>query len=220
MKGKLHKGTVLLGLCSLSFYCGAQITGQTEAAFSSQAQIKPVELSAAIVFPDTVGDLNGKAKIIYSDILSLYNTVPNAADDASLQELKQTIEEITGLELTLHSLLHDFEDIHNELLNYEKRVRNLDSKTYQFVYEGCNEANELSKKIKETVKLQSIKQLHHSIEVRINKLEDAEKKIEDPVKSAEMKNTTDHIEQNELADHSIQSEGETKHDEKTVEIHN
>ena len=66
MKGKLHKGTVLLGLCSLSFYCGAQITGQTEAAFSSQAQIKPVKLSAAVVFPDTVENLNEKANIIYS----------------------------------------------------------------------------------------------------------------------------------------------------------
>lgn len=219
MKGKLHKGTVLLGLCSLSFYCGAQITGQTEAAFSSRAQIKPVELSAAIVFPDTVGDLNEKAMIIYSDILSLYNTVPNAAEDASLQELKKTIEKIIRIEQALHLLLNDFQDIHNELLNYEKQVRNLDSKTYQFVYEGCNEANELSKKIKETVNLQSIKQLHHSIEVRINKLEDAEKKIEGPIKSAKMKNATDHIEQNEFADDSIQSEGETKHDEKTVEIH-
>lgn len=215
----LHKGTVLLGLCSLSFYCGAQITGQTEAAFSSQAQIKPVELSAAVVFPDTVENLNGKAKIIYSDILSLYNTVPNAADDLSLQELQQTMEEITGLEHTLHSLLHDFEDTHNKLLNYEKQVRKLDSNTYQFVYEGCNEANELSKKLKSTVDLQSIRQLHLSIEVRINNLEDAEKKVEGPIKSAKMKNATDHIEQNEFADDSIQSEGETKHDEKTVEIH-
>ncbi|MQR95974.1 DUF4047 domain-containing protein [Fictibacillus phosphorivorans] len=210
MKGKLHRGAIVLGLCSLSFYCSAEITGQTEAAFSDQAQIKPVELSAAVVFPDTVGDLNGKAMIIYSDILSLYNTVPNAADDASLQELKKTIEKITRIEQALHSLLNDFQDIHNELLDYEKQVKNLDSKAYQFVYEGCNEANELSKKIKETVNLQSIKQLHHSIEARINKLEDDEEMIEEPIRSAEVKNTDD----------LIQNEGATKHDEKTIEIHN
>ncbi|MGM0806760.1 MAG: DUF4047 domain-containing protein [Bacillota bacterium] len=210
MKGKLHKGTVLLGLCSLSFYCGAQITGQTEAAFSSQAQIKPVKLSAAVVFPDTVENLNEKANIIYSRIISLYKTLPNAADDASLQELKQTIEEITELEQTLYSLLRDFEDIHNELSNYAEQVKKLDSKTYQFVYEGCNETNELSKKLKTTVELQSIKQLHHSIEARINKFEDDEEKNEEHVRSAKMKNTDD----------LIQNEGETKHDEKTVEIHN
>ncbi|ANC75625.1 hypothetical protein ABE65_001710 [Fictibacillus phosphorivorans] len=182
MKGKLHRGAIVLGLCSLSFYCSAQITGQTEAAFSDQAQIKPVELSAAVVFPDTVESLNDKAKIIYSRIISLYKTLPNAADDASLQKLKQTIEEITGLEQTLYSLLRDFEDIHNELLNYEQQVKKLDSKTYQFVYKGCNETTELSKKLKTTVDLQSIKQLHHSIEARINKLEDDEEEMfEEPI---------------------------------------
>jgi Domain of unknown function (DUF4047) len=216
MKGKLYKGTVLLGLCSLSFYCGAQITGQTEAAFSSKAQIKPVKLSAAVVFPDTVGNLSEKAKSTYSDLLSLYNTVPNVAIDASLLELQQLLDEMKELEQTLHTLLHDFEDIHNELLNYEKQVRKLDSKTYQFVYEGCNQANKLSKTIKETVNLHTIKSLRHSIEVRISKLEDAEKKNEDPVESTEVESSADHTEQKDLN----QNEGETKHDEKTVEIHN
>ncbi|WP_137791426.1 hypothetical protein [Bacillus sp. E(2018)] len=198
MKGKFHKGAVLLGLYSLSFYCGVQITGQTEAAFSSQAQIKPVELSAAVVFPDTVGDLSGKAISTYSDIRSLYNTVPNVENDANLLELQQLLAEMKEIEQTLHTLLQDFEDVHNELLNYEKQVRKLDSKAYQFVYEGCIEVNELSKTIKETVDLHTIKSLRHSIEVRISNLEDAEKKNEDPVETTEVESSADHTEQKDL----------------------
>ncbi|MET3730091.1 DNA repair ATPase RecN [Fictibacillus halophilus] len=217
MKGKLHKGTVLLGLCSLSFYCGAQITGQTEAAFSSQAQIKPVELSAAVVFPDTVENLNRRAQQIYTDMQSLYNNLPNAAEDESLQEQKEALEEITVIEQTLHSLYRDFKDIHNELSNYENQVKKLDSNTYEFVYEGCNEANELSKKIKKTVNLQSITQLRHSIEGRINKLEDAEKNVADPVEPTEVESAADHTEREVPKQDPKQNEGETKHDEKTVE---
>lgn len=68
MKKGLNK-LILPCLCCLSFYTGTQLVGKTEAAFTSQAEAKPIIISTAFVFPSYIHGLEEEARINSEQIL-------------------------------------------------------------------------------------------------------------------------------------------------------
>lgn len=216
MIGKFQKGLVLLGLCSVSFYCGAQIAGQTEAAFSSKALLQPIEVSAAIVFPSTIQELNVSAKQINVDMLSIYKSIPKVSDTPSLEELKKSLETLSTKERELQKLLSRFDHIHIELAAYYTQVRSLDQNTYRFVLEGWNEIDSLSKQIKKTIDFQYIKKYRTTLELRIKRLEEEAKS--EPVQKLE--EVTEDAPSTENVEIIEQIEGVPENDEKRLEINN
>lgn len=216
MSGKFQKGLALLGLCSVSFYCGAQIAGQTEAAFSSKALLHPIEVSAAMVFPSTIQELNMSAKQINVDMLSLYKSIPQVSDAPSIEELKESLDNLSAKERELKKLLSRFDQIHSELAAYYKQVRPLDQNTYRFVLEGWNEIDALSKQIKKTIDFQYIEKYRTSLELRIKRLEEVAKN--EPVKKLE--EVTEDAPSTENVEMIEQIEGVPENDEKRLEINN
>ncbi|MFG6495762.1 DUF4047 domain-containing protein [Fictibacillus sp. UD] len=214
--GKFHNGLVLIGLCSVSFYCGAQIAGQTEAAFSSNALLKPIEVSAAIVFPSTIQKLTRSAKQIHGDMLSVYESIPQVSDDSTLQELKEALADLTVKERELQSLLFRFENEYNEQAAYHKQVRKLDQNTYRFVLEGWNEIDGKAKQIKQTIDFQYMEKYRFSIELRIKKLEDAAS-TQSSEELGEAPEATPSTNKTEILD---QNEGVPEHDEKRLKNNN
>jgi hypothetical protein len=185
MRGKYYDGILLLGLCAVSFYTGAQVAGQTEAAFSNQALLKPVEVSAAVVFPAAISELTSSGQQIYKEMRLIYDTLPQVSDDATLQELNEALSEITAREKEIHMLFRDFEKVHNELSNYEIQVKKLVPKTYLYVHEGWNLINEVNREMKQKIDFQYIKQTRTSIEQRIKKFKETLKEDKDLVPSIE-----------------------------------
>lgn len=68
MKKGLNK-LILPCLCCLSFYTGTQLVGETAAAFTSQAETKPILISTAFVFPSYIHGLEQKARINSDQII-------------------------------------------------------------------------------------------------------------------------------------------------------
>jgi hypothetical protein len=213
MRGKYYDGILLLGLCAVSFYTGAQVAGQTEAAFSSQALLKPIEVSAAVVFPNAISELTSAGQQIYMEMRLMYDTLPQVSDDATLQGLNEALAEITAKEKEIHMLFRDFENVHNELSNYEIQVKELDSNTYHYVHEGWKLINEVNKEMKQKIDFQHIKQTRTSIEQRIKKFKETletDKDLVNPSKTEEPLRTEELITPEENAG---QNEGVTENEE-------
>ncbi|MFD1359907.1 hypothetical protein ACFQ4X_18620 [Fictibacillus halophilus] len=213
MRGKYYDGILLLGLCAVSFYTGAQVAGQTEAAFSSQALLKPIEVSAAVVFPAAISELTNSGQQIYKEMGLIYNTLPQVSDDATLQELNEALAKITAKEKEIHMLFRDFEGVRNELSNYEIQVKKLDPKTYRYVHEGWKLINEVSKEMKQKIDFQYIKQTRTSIEQRINKFKETLKKDKDLVPSIETEENVNPEEIQTPEENAVQNEGVTENEE-------
>lgn len=215
--GTFRKAIVLSTICSIGFYSGAQIIGQTEASFTSQASLEPIEVSAAIVFPAAVQNMIDQAQNIFTDMITIQSKMPIVPENATLQELNEARSVVIGVEQELHSLLLDFENVHTELANMNKQVKKLDPNTYSFVQTGFLKADETRKEIKKSIDFPSIKHTRLSIELRIKKLEEMEKE-EQSMKQAEPEKTDDGVvqpaEPTEIID---QNEGKTADEEKSME---
>lgn len=217
LTGKFRKAIVLSTICSIGFYSGAQIIGQTEASFTSQASLEPIEVSAAVVFPAAVQDLIDQAQKIFTDMITAQSRMPTVPEKSTLEELNEARSAVIGLEQGLHSLLLDFENVHNEFANMNKQVKKLDPYTYRFVQTGFLQVDEVKKELKKTIDFPSIKHTRLSIELRIKKLEKMGKEKQS-MKQAEPEKTDDGLvppaEPTEIID---QSEGKTADEEKNME---
>jgi hypothetical protein len=217
LKGTFRKAIVLSTICSIGFYSGAQFIGQTEASFSSQATLEPIEISAAVVFPATVQDLIDQAQNIFTDMITAKSRMPTVPEKAALKELNEARSAVIGVEQELQSLLLDFENVHTELANINKQVKKLDPHTYRFVQTGFLQVDKVRMEIKKSIDFPSIKHTRLSIELRIKKLEETEKK-EQSMKQAEQEKTDEGVvppgEPTETID---QNEGKIADEEKSME---
>ncbi|GGB67338.1 hypothetical protein [Fictibacillus barbaricus] len=217
MKGTFRKAIMLSTICSIGFYSGAQFIGQTEASFSSQTTLEPIEISAAVVFPAAVQDLIDQAQNIFTDMIKAKSRMPTVPEKANLEELNKARSAVIGVEQELQSLLLDFENVHTELANINKQVKKLDPHTYRFVQTGFLQVDKVRMEIKKTIDFPYIKHTRLSIELRIKKLEEMEKEKQS-MKQAKPEKTDDGVvPQAEPTETIDQNEGKTADEEKSME---
>ncbi|WP_370224866.1 DUF4047 domain-containing protein [Cytobacillus sp.] len=156
MKKGLNK-FILPCLCCLSFYTGTQLVGKTEAAFTSQAEAKPVIISTAFVFPSYIHRLEEKARINSEQMLKEHadleafvkNGMLNGTIDPPAEFLRKK-EQITA----------SLEELHRIRAELEKLERQAEKKEgFEFVSEGFLKVDKLLLRMNDSLYLQELEQL-------------------------------------------------------------
>ncbi|MBU8728491.1 DUF4047 domain-containing protein [Cytobacillus oceanisediminis] len=186
MKKGLNK-LILPCLCCLSFYTGTQLVGKTEAAFTSQAEAKPIIISTAFVFPSYIHGLEEEARINSEQILKEHagletfvkNGLLNETADPSSEFLRKK-EQITASLKKLHRIRAELEKL---FLKAEKK------EGYEFVSKGFIKVDKLLLRINDSLNLQELEQLFYQ------KLQEQKKKQQqgDDIKTNELE-TDDQLE--------------------------
>ncbi|RBP96612.1 DnaD domain protein [Cytobacillus firmus] len=158
MKKGLNK-LILPCLCCLSFYTGTQLVGKTEAAFTSQAEAKPIIISTAFVFPSYIHGLEEKARIRSEQLVKEHagletfvkNGLLNGNADPSSEFLRKK-EQITASLEELHRIRAELEKLH---LKAEKK------EGYEFVSKGFLKVDKLLLRMNDSLTLQELEQLFY-----------------------------------------------------------
>ncbi|WP_264739494.1 DUF4047 domain-containing protein [Cytobacillus firmus] len=157
--GKQLNKVILPCLCCLSFYTGTQLVGKTEAAFTSQAEAKPIIISTAFVFPSYIHGLEEKARISSEQIVkeqadletSVKNGLLNGTADPPSEFLRKK-EQITA----------SLEELHRIRAELEKLDRQAEKKEgYEFVSEGFLKVDKLFMRMNDSLYLQELEQLFY-----------------------------------------------------------
>ncbi|MCM3405797.1 DUF4047 domain-containing protein [Cytobacillus oceanisediminis] len=192
MKKGLNK-LILPCLCCLSFYTGTQLVGKTEAAFTSQAEAKPIIISTAFVFPSYIHGLEEEARINSEQILKEHagletfvkNGLLNETADPSSEFLRKK-EQITASLKKLHRIRAELEKL---FLKAEKK------EGYEFVSKGFIKVDKLLLRINDSLNLQELEQLFYQKwqeqkkkqqgeDIKTNELE-TDEKLEMPIREQE-----------------------------------
>lgn len=193
MKKGLNK-LFLPCLCCLSFYTGTQLVGKTEAAFTSQAEAKPIIISTAFVFPSYIHGLEEEARINSEQILKEHaglekfvkNGLLNGTADPSSEFLRKK-EQITA----------SLDELHRIRAELEKLDRQAEKKEgYEFVSEGFLRVDKLLLRMNDSLNLQELEKLFYQKlqeqkkkqlqgeDIKTNQLE-TDEKIEMPIREQE-----------------------------------
>ena len=192
MKKGLNK-LIFPCLCCLSFYTGTLLVGKTEAAFTSQAETKPIKISTAFVFPSYIHGLEEKARISSEQMLKEHaeletfvkNGLLNGTADPSSEFLRKK-EQITA----------SLEELHRIRAELEKLDRQAEKKEgYEFVSEGFLRVDKLLLRMNDSLTLQELEQvLNQKLQeqkkkeqgeaIRTNELE-TDEKLEMPIREQE-----------------------------------
>ncbi|URT68726.1 DUF4047 domain-containing protein [Cytobacillus firmus] len=156
MKKGLNK-LILPCLCCLSFYTGTQLVGKTEAAFTSQAEAKPIIISTAFVFPSYIHGLEEKARISSDQIVKEQADLETSVKNGLLNGTADPPSEFLRKKEQITASLEELHRIRDEL---EKLDRHAEKKEgYEFVSEGFLKVDKLLMRMNDSLYLQELEQL-------------------------------------------------------------
>ncbi|MCP3738423.1 DUF4047 domain-containing protein [Rossellomorea sp. BNER] len=171
MRRAFHKTIILPCLCSMAFYVGVHIVGETEASFSSQVAPEPITISAAFIFPETIKLLEDRADEIADRMHRGYERINTVPVEGSLQELHDSFTEIRSIEQELHQQVTTLQQIYNELSAYYNQTQDKDH-TFDYVSEGFRNVDNRLMEVRETIDFQKIETILSSIILQIKELEE------------------------------------------------
>ncbi|USK47652.1 DUF4047 domain-containing protein [Bacillus sp. CMF12] len=221
--GKQLNKVILPCLCCLSFYAGTQLVGKTEAAFTSQAEAKPINISTAFVFPSYIHGLEEKARISSEQIVkeqagletSVKNGLFNGTEDPPSEFLRKK-EQITA----------SLEELHRIRAELEKLDRQAEKKEgYEYVSEGFLKVDKLLLIMNDSLYLQELEQLFNQTlqerekeqqeeGIKTNKL-DEDEKIEIPKQKIDHEETIEE-QANLMEEHSVIKDQTQKDEEEEI----
>lgn len=170
VKRTIPKVILLPSLCSMSFYIGIHLVGETEASFSSQVSSEPIEIAAAFVFPETIKQLNDHADKIANQMFHDYERLIGVPMDESLKELHNRMNEIRAIEQELRQQFNNLQHVHNELSAYYNEIKTqgaVEIRKYDFVSDGFRKVDNKLKEVQESIDFQTIETMLSSITLQI-----------------------------------------------------
>ena len=170
-KAAIHKAIILTCLCSMSFYLGLHVIGETEASFSSQVSTKPITISAAIIFPETIKLLEDRADEIADQMHHEYERINTVQAEGSLQVLHDRFTKVESIEKELYQQFTALQQIYNELSDYHNQT-NDNGHTFDYVSEGLLNVENRLKEVREKIDFQKLEMILSSISVEIKERED------------------------------------------------
>ncbi len=177
LKLVMKKVSIIASLCSIQFYLAVQTIGQTEASYSSQSSSEQV-VSAAIVFPKTIDQLETNAKSNAARANNLYDSIMNSTLDASDSELSNLLTKIMNEEHELNSELISLHTIQDQLHSYINQIHELpetERSSYDYAIKGEEVVNQLLIQVNETIDLQKIETIKSTIHNKLNEHAEKEK---------------------------------------------
>ncbi|WHY34173.1 hypothetical protein QNH44_24720 [Cytobacillus firmus] len=178
MKKSMSKRIILPCLCCLSFYAGHLAVGETEALFSSQAELEPITITSAFVFPETIQNLQNQADGIAGSMgqnFKLATEIPWNTE--SKHEFENRLYRLAELEVQLKKQMDRLASIVDELYAYEQQAKSshTGNPSFAYIHEGYQHADLLLSEVMAEVDIQRIKEAGSAIRQRMNELDEEEK---------------------------------------------
>jgi hypothetical protein len=164
-------------LCCLSFYAGHLVVGETEASFSSQAELEPIKITSAFVFPETIQNLRNHADGISGSMRQNFKLATGISwNTESKQELKKRLDQLAELEEQLKKQMDKLVSIVDELYAYEQQAKSIHtgSPSFAYIHEGYQHVNLLLSEVKAEIDFQRIKEAGSAIRLKMNELDEEE----------------------------------------------
>ncbi|PGL69315.1 DUF4047 domain-containing protein [Bacillus sp. AFS055030] len=169
MKQARKKVSIIVSLCSIQFYLAMQTVGQTEATFSSQASSEQV-VSAAIVFPKTIQQLEIAAKDHATRANHLYKSILKTSINGTSSELSNLLTTVLNEEQEINNEIKSLQSIGEELNSYHNQIHELpetEQSNYEYERKGYRVVNQLIQQINETINLQKIASIKATIQTQL-----------------------------------------------------
>ncbi|PFH89023.1 hypothetical protein COI44_06460 [Bacillus sp. AFS088145] len=169
MKQARKKVSIIVSLCSIQFYLAMQTVGQTEATFSSQASSEQV-VSAAIVFPKTIQQLEIAAKDHSTRANHLYKSILKTSINANGSELSNLLTTVLNEEQELNNEIKSLQSIQEQLNSYHNQIHELpenEQSNYEYERKGYQVVNQLIQQLNETINLQKIASIKSTIQTQL-----------------------------------------------------
>ncbi|WP_404322916.1 DUF4047 domain-containing protein [Cytobacillus firmus] len=178
MKKSMSKRIIFPCLCCLSFYAGHLAVGETEALFSSQAELEPITITSAFVFPETIQNLQNQADGIAGSMRKNYKRAMEISwNTESQQELQERLHQLAELEEQLKKQMDRLASIADELYAYEQQAKSshTGNPSFAYIHEGYQHADLLLSEVMAEIDIQRIKEAGSAIRQRMNELDEEEK---------------------------------------------
>ncbi|MEH7611008.1 DUF4047 domain-containing protein [Gottfriedia acidiceleris] len=169
MKQARKKVSIIVSLCSIQFYLAMQTVGQTEATFSSQVSTEQV-VSAAIVFPKTIQQLEIAAKDHSTRANHLYKTILQTSINGNCSELSSLLTTVLNEEQELNNEIKSLQSIQEQLNSYHNQIHELsetEQSNYEYERKGYQVVNQLIQQLNETINLQKIASIKSTIQTQL-----------------------------------------------------
>ncbi|MFF3024915.1 DUF4047 domain-containing protein [Gottfriedia sp. NPDC057948] len=169
MKQARKKVSIIVSLCSIQFYLVMQTVGQTEATFSSQVSTEQV-VSAAIVFPKTIQQLEIAAKDHSTRANHLYKTILQTSINGNCSELSSLLTTVLNEEQELNNEIKSLQSIQEQLNSYHNQIHELsetEQSNYEYERKGYQVVNQLIQQLNETINLQKIASIKSTIQTKL-----------------------------------------------------
>ncbi|PEC49330.1 hypothetical protein COJ46_05450 [Bacillus sp. AFS077874] len=169
MKQARKKVSIIVSLCSIQFYLAMQTVGQTEATFSSQVSTEQV-VSAAIVFPKTIQQLEIAAKDHSTRANHLYKTILQTSINGNCSELSSLLTTVLNEEQELNNEIKSLQSIQEQLNSYHNQIHELsetEQSNYEYERKGYQVVNQLIQQLNETINLQKIASIKSTIQSQL-----------------------------------------------------
>ncbi len=146
-----------------------QTVGQTEATFSSQASSEQV-VSAAIVFPKTIQQLEIAAKDHSTRANHLYKSIQKTSINGNGSELSNLLTTVLNEEQELNNEIKSLQSIQEQLNSYHNQIHELpenEQNNYEYERKGYQVVNQLIQQLNETINLQKIASIKSTIQTQL-----------------------------------------------------
>lgn len=174
MKKSMLKRIILPCLCCLSFYAGHLVVGETEALFSSQAELEPITITSAFVFPATIQKLQNHADGISGSMRQNYKRAMEISwNTESKQDLQERLHQLAELEEQLKKQMDRLVSIAEELSEYEQQAKSIHTgnPSFAYIHEGYQNTNLLLIEVKLEIDFQRVKDADSAIRLRMKELD-------------------------------------------------
>jgi hypothetical protein len=187
LKQARKKVSIIVSLCSIQFYLAMQTVGQTEATFSSQASSEQI-VSAAIVFPKTIQQLENAAKDHSTRANHLYRSILKTSINGTGSELSNLLTTVLNEEHEINNEIKSLQSIQEQLNSYHNQIHELpetEQSNYEYERKGYQVVNQLIQQLNKTINLQKIASIKSTIQTQ---LKESKEKINNDFKKP--KNST------------------------------
>jgi hypothetical protein len=174
MRRTFHQYIIFPCLCCLFFYLGNQLVGETEAKFSIQAKAQPIEVSAAIVFPATIEQLEDTAEENVMSMKENYQSILSTTPVETLEELQVQLSKISANVQELYIQMDNLIAVYEELSLYKNNNQEL-----AYVHEGFQSVKGLRNEVLASIDFSKVEAVHSHFLLKIKDLEKTNKQVID-----------------------------------------
>jgi hypothetical protein len=175
MRRIFQQNIIFLCLCCLFFYFGNLLVGETEAKFSSQVNEEPFEISAAIVFPSTIKQLEDSAEEIAKSMKETYQTTLSAVPGETLDELQVQLSQITASGQELYIQLDNLHRVYQELSAYKNKIQDKDQ--FEYVHKGFQTVEDLRNEVQASIDFSKLEAIRTIFLLKIEEVEIKNKQV-------------------------------------------